>query len=52
MTNGNSSDRLDRIERILENVASSLVEIDNRINSNAKAIEVKKRERVKSKPKF
>ena len=45
MTNGNSSDRLDRIERILENVASTLVEIDSRINSNAKAIEASQSER-------
>lgn len=45
MTNGNSGDRLDRIETILENVASSLVEIDSRINSNAKAIEASQNER-------
>ncbi len=39
MTNGNSSDRLDRIERILEQTVQIQQQTEQKIASNAKSIE-------------
>jgi hypothetical protein len=39
MTNSNSNDRLDRVERVIEDLATSLAEAKNIANSNARTIQ-------------